>query len=93
MNGKGLVWTGCLLGYIGGRIGAMVNPVVSYIIIIIALGIVLYGCFLWVKWKNRHWAFMLWGISAPISLLGISLLKDKGEVAPTFKTRLKDLEQ
>ena len=48
---------------------------------IIALILILIGCYQWTRLKNRHWAFMFWGILAPIGLLGISLLKDKSEVA------------
>lgn len=42
-----------------------------------ALGMSVYGCYLWTKIKNRHPAFMLWGLLTPIGLLGVSLLKDK----------------
>lgn len=40
---------------------------------------ILFGCFLWTRLKNRHWIFTLWGILAPIGLLGIALLRDKSE--------------
>ena len=39
--------------------------------------LLLIGCYIWTKLKNRHWAFMFWGLLAPIGLLGISLLEDK----------------
>lgn len=91
-DGKGWVWVGCLLGYFGGRLAMMINPIISLIVIIIALGITLYGCFLWTQWKNRHWAFMFWGLLAPIGLLGISLLKDKEDkkARAEFQERLRN---
>ncbi len=39
--------------------------------------LVLIGCYRWTKEKNRHWVFTLWGLLAPIGLLGIALLRDK----------------
>ena len=39
--------------------------------------LVMIGCYRWTKEKNRHWVFMLWGLIAPIGLLGIALLRDK----------------
>jgi len=44
------------------------------------LALVLWGCYMWTRLKGRHWAFMFWGLLAPIGLLGISLLKDKTKV-------------
>ncbi len=40
---------------------------------------ILVGCYLWTRIKNRHWVFTLWGLLAPIGLLGISLLKAKNK--------------
>ena len=44
---------------------------------VIAIAFLLSGAYIWTRLKNRHWAFMLWSLLAPIGLLGISLLKDK----------------
>ncbi len=76
-NGKGLVLIGCLLAYLGHQLLYMTGPILAYSLMVIGLVILPYGCFLWVKWKNRHWAFMLWCILAPIGLIGIVLLKAK----------------
>lgn len=43
----------------------------------VAIAFTMTGCFIWTRLKNRHWAFMLWGLLSPIGLLGVSLLKDK----------------
>ena len=61
---------GIFVAYGGGYFGA-------YVIFAIGLCLVLLGCWSWTYTKNRHWAFMLWGLLAPIGLLGIGLLKDK----------------
>lgn len=45
----------------------------------LAVLIILAGCYIWTRLKNRHPAFLLWGLLAPVGLLGISLLKDKTE--------------
>lgn len=76
-NGKGLVWAGLIVGWIGNRVVAPLSDGLSWVALIIGTVIVLAGCYFWLKWKNRHWAFMFWGILAPIGLLGISLLKSK----------------
>lgn len=44
---------------------------------LVGITLTLIGCYQWTKLKNRHWAFMFWGLLAPIGLLGISLLHDK----------------
>jgi len=44
---------------------------------IAGLVLVLIGCYRWTKEKDRHWAFMFWGLLAPIGLLGIALLRNK----------------
>ena len=53
-------------------------PMPYFIISLVAgMAFTLWGCYLWVKLKDRHIAFMFWGLLSPIGLLGISLLKDK----------------
>lgn len=68
------IWIGIFLSLIARFIP---NFSISLIITIVAIAITLYGCYLWTQIKNRHWAFMFWGILTPIGLLGISLLEDK----------------
>ncbi|MFC1966468.1 hypothetical protein ACFLWI_05940 [Chloroflexota bacterium] len=66
---------------------ARANP--HILLWLIATGLVLWGCYIWTMLKNRHWAFMLWGLLPPIGLLGIAVLYDKswkGEVARTSET-------
>lgn len=41
------------------------------------LVLIFVGCYVWTKLKGRHWAFMFWGLLAPIGLLGTSLLRDR----------------
>lgn len=78
----GSIWFGIVIMFVGRFIqGISINSMVGFIIgIIIQLGglaLVLDGCYLWTRIKNRHWAFTLWGVLVPIGFLGISLLKDK----------------
>lgn len=72
------VWLGWLTAVIGNFI--LPYPAI-FITLIAGLGMSVYGCYLWTKLKSRHSAFALWGILSPIGLLGVSLLKDKSEVA------------
>ena len=45
-------------------------------LLIITMPVILLGCYWWVTGKQRHWAYMLWGIIAPIGFLGICLLQN-----------------
>jgi len=49
------------------------------ILSVLGLGLSLYGCYLWAKLKNRHWAWMFLGIITPIGLLPLALMKDRSE--------------
>jgi len=51
----------------------------SIFMYLISVSLLLNGCYIWTQIKNRHWAFMFWGLIAPIGLLGISLLKDNSD--------------
>jgi len=65
-------WVGMLL------VNLLVNELELWAtLFVITMALVLWGCAMWVQDKGRHWAFTLWGLLAPIGLLGISLLKDK----------------
>lgn len=74
-----LVWGGLAISYIGNGFFHIDIPnyFLRLLIILIGIGVSLWGCYIWTQLKNRHPAFMLWGILTPIGLLGISLLKDK----------------
>ena len=41
------------------------------------LGLIVWGCYVWARLKGRHWAWMLFGLLAPIGLLALALLHDK----------------
>ena len=62
-------------------IGLMIARGLSYLawpftlLFLIGLAIVLVVCFYWVSKKNRHWAWGLFGILAPIGLIPIIILK------------------
>jgi hypothetical protein len=47
--------------------------------IIIGLAICVFGCDLWAIEKDRSWAYMFWGILAPIGFIPMALLKDKSK--------------
>jgi thiol:disulfide interchange protein len=70
---------------VGWIIEIITNFTGWWILTVIGLILVLIGCYQWTRIKNRHWAFMFWGILAPIGLLGISLLSDKSQVQSTNK--------
>jgi len=62
-----------VIGLIICYIGWFTIPVVG----MVGLTMILIGCYLWTKEKERHWIFMFWELMAPIGLLGIALLRDK----------------
>lgn len=67
-----------VVGMLGAYIANyMVSDVSIIVCAVIAIACLLSGAYIWTRMKNRHWAFMLWSLLAPIGLLGISLLKDK----------------
>lgn len=72
-GGVGIAWLGFIINLAGNRVSWEYGFLISFVGIIIAV----VGCVLWAQRKNRHWAFGLWGIIAPIGILGVSLLKDK----------------
>ena len=76
-DAKDLVAFSCVLGSIAAWSFWYYTPLLGLIVWIFSLVLILYGCYYWVRWKNRHWAFTLWGLLSPIGLLGISLLKRK----------------
>jgi len=55
----------------------LVAIIFSILLYIAGLGLVLWGCHIWAKMKNRHWAHMFWGILAPIGYIVLWRLKDK----------------
>ena len=57
-----------------------ITPVYYWFLYLLAIASVMTGCYIWTRLKNRHWAFMFWGIAAPIGLLGISLIEDRTEL-------------
>lgn len=63
------------------------SDILSLVIFLIGSGFVLWGCYLWVKIKGRHWAWMLFGLLAPIGLLALFLLKSKMP-PPSASTRM-----
>lgn len=74
-----LILFGWLLGYLGSRYFSFPYFVTA---MIMGMCMTLWGCYLWaVKIKNRHWAFMFWGLMSPIGLLGISLLENKNNAS------------
>lgn len=49
----------------------------SVLVYLAGWGLMLYGCYLWTQLKHRHWAWMLFGLLAPIGLIVLGVLKDK----------------
>lgn len=88
---------------LGGTVIGYVDVITSYyrdtgdlylILAIISLWLTLWGCYMWTNMKNRHRAFMLWGLFSPIGLLGIALLKDKSSAeVPEAESTNSDGEQ
>lgn len=71
-----LLWVGSILG-VGGNLALDIGRPDGSIALVIGLAVVLIGCYLWTREKNRAWVFMLWGLLAPVGFLGIMFLKDK----------------
>ena len=69
-----LVVIGLVGAYVANYLGSGTAVIAC---VVIAIAFLLSGAYIWTRLKNRHWAFMLWSLLAPIGLLGISLLKDK----------------
>ena len=42
-----------------------------------AIVFILTGCYIWTRLKNRHWAWMFFGLVAPIGLIPLWKMKDK----------------
>lgn len=78
-NSQELAYFGVAIGYVGARFAWLISSSFGIIVLILGISIVLFACYLWLKGKNRHWLFMLWGLIAPVGFLGISLLKDKSK--------------
>ena len=76
-GGVGIAWVGVVIVGIGNRI-----PWDYWLIIsIIGLALAVAGGVLWAQRKNRHWAFGLFGVLAPIGFLGVSLLKNRSGIS------------
>jgi hypothetical protein len=58
---------------------AGLESIASSGILVVGMGLVLWGCWLWTKLKGRHWAYMFWGLLTPLGLLGILFLKNKNQ--------------
>ena len=72
-GGVGIAWLGFLISGPGARLSG------QYWLIPLIIGLMMstFGCVLWAQRKNRHWAFGLWGLLAPVGFLGVALLKEK----------------
>jgi len=71
-----LLWVGSIIA-ISGNVGLEIGNAKGSIALIVGLVVVLIGCYLWTREKNRAWGFILWGLLAPIGFLGIMFLKDQ----------------
>ena len=66
-------------------------PGYYWFLCILAIAFTMTGCYIWTRLKNRHWAFMFWGLLSPIGLLGISLLNNKStQTVETTETTTQD---
>lgn len=80
---KALLWVGTILMIWANPIrlanANLIIPGYVVLLYVLAWSMIGVGCFLWVKGKNRHWAFTFWCLLAPFGYLGIALLKDKSQ--------------
>lgn len=74
-GGVGIAWAGAAICWIGNRLSSEVWQLAT--ILAVGVAVAVFGGILWAQRKNRHWAFGLWALLAPIGFLGISLLKEK----------------
>jgi hypothetical protein len=80
-----------IIGVILAYTSRFLPLILGLAVLILGIGFVLFGCYHWTKIKNRYWAYMFWGLLAPIRLLGISLLKDKSTPISEREESLKDM--
>ena len=59
----------------------------------VALGLTFWGCYLWTRLKNRHWAFMFWGLLTPAGLIGIWKLKDRSLISTSMNQENEEWEK
>jgi hypothetical protein len=76
------IYAGLILGWTASGFlqqfqDLITNEAIRWVMLAVGILFSLFGCYIWLKLKNRHWAFTFWGILTPIGLLGVSLLKDK----------------
>ncbi len=50
---------------------------VAYSMLVIALCISVYGCYLWAILKGRHWIWMIFGLLAPAGFVILAILQNK----------------
>ena len=56
---------------------ALILVVLYYVLIVAAIGMEIYGCYCWAKYKGRNKWLCLLGLVAPIGFIPLALLKDK----------------
>ncbi|MDD5510794.1 MAG: hypothetical protein PHI12_08290 [Dehalococcoidales bacterium] len=69
----GLIWAGVVLSYIGN----LFNSDARILFAVVGMALVLWGCYIWCKLKNRNIAWGLFGLLAPIGLIVLCKLRDK----------------
>jgi hypothetical protein len=62
---------------------------VAYSMLVIALGISVYGCYLWAIIKGRHWIWMIFGLLAPAGFVILAILQNKRPNPPKPPVKLK----
>ena len=86
-DGVKMAWLGAGLCYAANRFVMPFILSAGIALLVVGVVVVLLGCYLWATKKNRHWAFMFWGLLAPIGFLGIALLKNRAPKAPESATK------
>ncbi|MBN1176887.1 MAG: hypothetical protein JXA51_04320 [Dehalococcoidales bacterium] len=74
------IWRGVLIVFgltlvvLGVALGDAFN---LFIMVAMGMALVLGGCGLWVRDKNRNSAHILWGLLPPVGFIAIMMLKDR----------------
>ena len=74
-----LVVSGTVVGYLSLL---QDQPALTYSMLVVAMCLSVYGCYLWARLKGRCWIWMVFGLLAPAGFLMLALLRNKRQQTP-----------
>ena len=84
-NRTAFVVLGTLIGYGSWWVS---QPWLYYGLLLLGLGLTVYGCYLWAKLKGRRWTWMFFGLLSPIGLIALAVLKPRQQVPSAATTTI-----